>query len=78
MRSAVRPARLRPSASHGGGLSSLLRLSTAARLPSPAALDDWIGRVSRPMGLDGPAPAPAAERPLITRLWPTAGGALHG
>ena len=71
MRPAVRSSRLRPSASHGGALSSLLRLSTASRLPPAAAIDDWVDRVSRPAALDE-ATAPTAGGPsLVTRLWPS-------
>lgn len=71
MRPAARSSRLRPSASHGGAVSSLLRLSTALRLPPAAAIDDWVGRVSRPAALDE-ANASKAEGPsLVTRLWPS-------
>ncbi len=77
MRPAVRPSRLRPSASPGGGLSSLLRLSTASRMPPAAAIDDWVGRVSRPMALDEAPVAPVAAQPLVTRLWPSAAEAAR-
>jgi hypothetical protein len=45
-----------------GGASSLLRLSAAAaRLPSSAALGEWIGRAARALDHDaGPAVSPAA------------------
>ncbi|HET9822529.1 MAG TPA: hypothetical protein VFQ16_11965 [Burkholderiaceae bacterium] len=71
MRPAVRSSRLRPSASHGGAVSSLLRLSTASRMPPAAAIDDWIGRVSRPAALDEAPSTAAGSASLVTRLWPS-------
>ena len=78
MRPASRSSLLRPSASHGGAVSSLLRLSTAARMPPAAAIDEWIGRVSRPAALDE-APSTAGGSPsLVSCLWPSADARTRG
>lgn len=74
------PNRLRPASPHcRGGASSLLRLANpaAARLPTGAALGDWIGRAAQVLQIDDRpkamvAPAADATSPLFTRLWPRA------
>lgn len=72
------PNRLRPASPHcRGGASSLLRLANpaAGRLPSGAALGDWVGRAVQVLQADDlpkamVAPAADATSPLFTRLWP--------
>jgi hypothetical protein len=72
------PNRRRPAMPHcRGGASSLLRLANpaAGRLPSSAALGDWVGRAAQalpPDDLPAAMVAPAADAisPLFTRLWP--------
>jgi hypothetical protein len=54
-RQMLQPRRLRAAAARApGGCSSLLRLSAASRLPSGAALGQWIGRAGRALQADTP------------------------